>query len=88
VNEAYNRLLIEEEDYETLRHSIDSYDNFNSSTLVSELREHALLEFRRLAAHLLKVNSTTVTVAEMTNAILEKCQLGRISLSLQIRQVV
>jgi clathrin heavy chain len=55
VNEAYNRLLIEEEDYETLRHSIDSYDNFNSAILVSELREHALLEFRRLAAHLLKV---------------------------------
>jgi len=56
VNEAYNRLLIEEEDYETLRHSIDSFDNFNSSTLVSELRAHELLEFRRLAAHLYKKN--------------------------------
>jgi len=57
VNEAYNRLLIEEEDYETLRHSIDSFDNFDSTTLVSELRSHALLEFRRLAAHLYKKNS-------------------------------
>ena len=85
VNEAYNRLLIEEEDYETLRHSIDSFDNFDSTTLVSELRNHALLEFRRLAAHLYKVRPF-ISSMERSNANTEKRQLGRIDLALQSRQ--
>ncbi|KAG8994614.1 hypothetical protein FRB94_012647 [Tulasnella sp. JGI-2019a] len=54
VNDAYNDLLIEEEDYKTLRDSIDSFDNFNSISLASRLEKHELLEFRRLAAHLYK----------------------------------
>ncbi|KAG8907666.1 hypothetical protein FRB99_002744 [Tulasnella sp. 403] len=57
VNDAYNDLLIEEEDYKTLRDSIDSFDNFNSTNLASRLEKHELLEFRRLAAHLYKKNS-------------------------------
>ncbi|KZS94509.1 clathrin heavy chain 1 [Sistotremastrum niveocremeum HHB9708] len=57
VNEAYNDLLIEEEDYNTLRDSIDSFDNFNNLSLASRLRDHELLEFRRLAAHLYKKNA-------------------------------
>lgn len=48
-------MLIEEEDYKTLRDSIDSFDNFNSTKLLRELETHELLEFRRLAAHLYKV---------------------------------
>ncbi|EIW58700.1 clathrin heavy chain [Trametes versicolor FP-101664 SS1] len=56
VNEAYNNLLIEEEDYKTLRDSIDSFDNFNNMKLARELEKHELLEFRRLAAHLYKKN--------------------------------
>ena len=55
VNDAYNDLLIEEEDYKTLRDSIDSFDNFDSIALAKRLEKHALLEFRRLAAHLYKV---------------------------------
>ena len=55
VNDAYNKMLIEEEDYKTLRDSIDSFDNFNSIKLLRELEAHELLEFRRLAAHLYKV---------------------------------
>ncbi|EJF64173.1 clathrin heavy chain 1 [Dichomitus squalens LYAD-421 SS1] len=54
VNDAYNKMLIEEEDYKTLRDSIDSFDNFNSTKLLRELEKHELLEFRRLAAHLYK----------------------------------
>ncbi|PWN29567.1 putative CHC1-clathrin heavy chain [Jaminaea rosea] len=54
VNEAYMDLLIEEEDFETLRVSIDGYDNFDSLALASRLQSHDLLEFRRLAAHLYK----------------------------------
>lgn len=58
VNDAYNALLIEEEDYKTLRDSIDSFDNFNNVSLAKRLEKHELLEFRRLAAHLYKVNLT------------------------------
>jgi len=57
VNDAYNDLLIEEEDYKTLRDSIDSFDNFNNISLAKRLERHELLEFRRLAAHLYKKNS-------------------------------
>lgn len=59
VNDAYNGLLIEEEDYETLRHSIDGFDNFDNTSLARRLEKHELLEFRRLAAHLYKVCSIT-----------------------------
>ena len=57
VNDAYNDLLIEEEDYKTLRDSIDSFDNFNNIGLAKRLEKHELLEFRRLAAHLYKACS-------------------------------
>ncbi|KAL1731173.1 hypothetical protein EV714DRAFT_249463 [Schizophyllum commune] len=57
VNDAYNDLLIEEEDYKTLRDSVDSFDNFDSISLAKRLENHDLLEFRRLAAHLYKKNS-------------------------------
>jgi len=57
VNDAYNDLLIEEEDYKTLRDSIDSFDNFNNISLAKRLERHELLEFRRLAAHLYKKNA-------------------------------
>lgn len=56
VNDAYNDLLIEEEDYKTLRDSIDSFDNFDNTGLARRLEKHELLEFRRLAAHLYKKN--------------------------------
>lgn len=56
VNNAYNELLIEEEDYKTLRDSIDSFDNFDNIALAQKLEKHELLEFRRIAAHLYKKN--------------------------------
>ncbi|KAL8278246.1 hypothetical protein RQP46_009419 [Phenoliferia psychrophenolica] len=57
VNESYNELLIEDEDYKTLRDSTDSQDAFDSLGLAARLEKHDLLEFRRLAAHLYKQNS-------------------------------
>ena len=60
VNDAYNDLLIEEEDYKTLRDSIDSFDNFNNISLAKRLERHELLEFRRLAAHLYKVRTSGI----------------------------
>jgi len=56
VNNAYNDLLIEEEDFKTLRDSIDHFDNFDNIALAQRLEKHELLEFRRIAAHLYKKN--------------------------------
>lgn len=52
VNEAFNDLLIEEEDYKTLRDSIDTNDAFDSAELSRRLAQHDLLEFRRCACRL------------------------------------
>jgi len=49
-------VLIDEEDYDTLRDSIDSFDRYDSIALAKRLEQHDLLEFRRLAAHLYKKN--------------------------------
>ncbi|TNY19085.1 hypothetical protein DMC30DRAFT_401377 [Rhodotorula diobovata] len=57
VNEAYNELLIEEEDHQSLRDSVDANDAFDSADLAARLEKHELLEFRRLAAHLYAKNS-------------------------------
>ncbi|CAO1618767.1 unnamed protein product [Sympodiomycopsis kandeliae] len=54
VNEAYNSLLIEEESFEELKISIDSYDRLDQIGLAQRLQNHDLLEFRRLSAHLYK----------------------------------
>ena len=56
VNEAVHDLLIEEEDYQTLLDVIDQYSNFDHISLASRLEKHELLAFRRIAAHLYKVN--------------------------------
>jgi clathrin heavy chain len=54
VNDAFNDLLIEEEDADTLRASIDGFSNYDAIALARRLEKHELLEFRRLAAHLYK----------------------------------
>eukprot|EP01006_Ploeotia_vitrea_P036085 TRINITY_DN65965_c0_g1_i1.p1 TRINITY_DN65965_c0_g1~~TRINITY_DN65965_c0_g1_i1.p1 ORF type:complete len:1680 (-),score=269.82 TRINITY_DN65965_c0_g1_i1:136-5175(-) len=56
VNEAVNSLYIEEEDYESLRLSIDQFDNFDQIGLAEQLKKHELLEFRRVASALYKRN--------------------------------
>merc|ERR1711970_717454 len=56
VNEALNALLIEEEDYNGLKTSIDAFDNFDNITLARTLEKHELIEFRRIAAYLYKGN--------------------------------
>lgn len=56
VNEALNEIYIIEEDYESLRQSIDEYDNFDQILLAQKVEKHELLEFRRIAAYLYKKN--------------------------------
>ncbi|CAB9523353.1 Clathrin heavy chain 1 [Seminavis robusta] len=56
VNEALNELYVEEEDYEALRKSVDSFNNFNMIALASKLATHELLEFRRISAYVYRNN--------------------------------
>lgn len=56
INNAYNELLVEEEDYKLLRDSIDHFDNFDNIALAQRLEKYELLEFRRISAHLYKKN--------------------------------
>ena len=89
VNDAYNDLLIEVEDYKTLRDSIDSFDNFDNTGLARRLEKHELLEFRRLAAHLYKVRSAnSIDGVTLTFLASEKRSLGRIDFPQQAGQVV
>ena len=57
INEALNDLLIDEEDYNGLRASIDAFDNFDNIALAQRLEKHELIEFRRIAAYLFKGNN-------------------------------
>ena len=57
LNECLNQLFIEEEDYDSLRSSIESYDNFDNIVLAQQLENHPLVEFRRISAYLYKGNN-------------------------------
>lgn len=50
-------MFIEDEDYESLRASIEAFDNFDNITLAQQLENHHLVEFRRIAAYLYKGNN-------------------------------
>lgn len=50
------QLYVEDEDYESLRKSIDSFKNFNMIALASKLATHELLEFRRISAYVYRCN--------------------------------
>ncbi|KAH9902039.1 clathrin heavy chain [Xylariomycetidae sp. FL2044] len=52
VNDAINDLLIEEEDYKTLRDSAENYDNYDAVDLASRLEKHDLVFFRQIAANI------------------------------------
>jgi len=56
VNEALNEFFIIEEDYESLRQSLDDYDNLDQMLLAQKVEKHELLEFRRIAAYIYKKN--------------------------------
>eukprot|EP00211_Chloroparvula_japonica_P000498 CAMPEP_0119134882 /NCGR_PEP_ID=MMETSP1310-20130426/18147_1 /TAXON_ID=464262 /ORGANISM="Genus nov. species nov., Strain RCC2339" /LENGTH=1640 /DNA_ID=CAMNT_0007125725 /DNA_START=25 /DNA_END=4944 /DNA_ORIENTATION=+ len=56
VNDALNNLYIEEEDFEGLRSSVDTYDNFDQIQLALRIEKHELMEFRRIASHIYKKN--------------------------------
>uniref|UniRef100_A0AC35THB5 Clathrin heavy chain n=1 Tax=Rhabditophanes sp. KR3021 TaxID=114890 RepID=A0AC35THB5_9BILA len=57
INESLNQLYIDEEDFESLKGSIDAYDNFDNIVLAQKLQNHELVEFRRISAYLFKRNN-------------------------------
>ncbi|KAI9780804.1 MAG: hypothetical protein M1835_004428 [Candelina submexicana] len=56
VNNAINDLLIEEEDYKTLRDSVENYDNYDPVDLAQRLESHELVFFRQIAANIYRKN--------------------------------
>jgi clathrin heavy chain len=56
VNSAINDLLIEEEDYKTLRDSVENYDNYDPVELAQRLERHELVFFRQIAANIYRKN--------------------------------
>jgi len=56
VNSAINDLLIEEEDYQTLRDSVENYDNYDPVELAQRLERHDLVFFRQIAANIYRKN--------------------------------
>jgi clathrin heavy chain len=56
VNNAINDLLIEEEDYKTLRDSVENYDNYDPVDLAQRLERHELVFFRQIAANIYRKN--------------------------------
>lgn len=56
VNDAVNDLLIEEEDYKTLRDSVENYDNYDAVELAQRLEKHDLVFFRQIAANIYRKN--------------------------------
>lgn len=56
VNEALNAMYIEEEDFAALRHSVDTYNNFDSAELSAKLEKMELFEFRKIALFLHRKN--------------------------------
>uniref|UniRef100_A0A7S3Q7D3 Clathrin heavy chain n=1 Tax=Chaetoceros debilis TaxID=122233 RepID=A0A7S3Q7D3_9STRA len=66
VNEALNELYIEDEDYVSLRKSIDRFKNFNMIALAQKLSSHELLEFRRISAYVYRCNKKWTQSIELS----------------------
>ena len=56
VNNAIHDILIEEEDYKTLRDSVENYDNYDPVDLAQRLEKHELVFFRQIAASVYRKN--------------------------------
>ncbi|KAH3675861.1 hypothetical protein WICMUC_002431 [Wickerhamomyces mucosus] len=56
VNNAYHDLLLEEEDYETLRSVVEAHDKFDHIDLAQRLEKHDNIFFRQIGAKLYRNN--------------------------------
>lgn len=56
VNDAVNKLHIEDGNHKALKKSVDEHGEFDLVSLATQLENHPLLEFRRISAYLFKLN--------------------------------
>lgn len=56
INDALNELLLEQEDIEGLKESVQNYDQFDQIGLASRLEKHELKDMRRIAAMIYSKN--------------------------------
>merc|ERR1719266_2997865 len=56
VNEALYQLYVEEERFQDLRDAVSEFVNFDQISLAQQLEKYELVEFRRIAATLYKMN--------------------------------
>jgi len=66
VNVAINEQYVEEEDFNNLRNSIQSFENIDTLSLAKTLEKHNLIEFRRIAAHLYNLNGRSDISMELS----------------------
>lgn len=66
VNEALNELYVEEEEFESLRSSIDLHDAYDNIKLADFCRDHEMLEFRRIASFIYKKNGKWAESVELS----------------------
>merc|ERR1719174_2516352 len=66
VNEAINDILVESEDYESLRTSVSDFDAFDQLSLAQKLEKHELVEMRRIAVLLFKKNKRYKQAIELS----------------------
>ncbi|RQM07300.1 hypothetical protein DH86_00000996 [Scytalidium sp. 3C] len=66
VNNAINDLLIEEEDYKTLRDSVENYDNYDPVELAQRLERHDLVFFRQIASNIYRKNKRWEKAIELS----------------------
>jgi len=68
VNEALNDLYILEEDHKNLRQSVDDFNNFDQILLAQKCEKHELLEFRRIASYVYKINKRFLQSVSLSKA--------------------
>jgi len=68
VNDALNRLYVEEELVDKLRESVDNHDHFDQLGLAQQLESHQRLEFRRISAYIYKKNQRWAQSLELSKA--------------------
>ncbi len=66
VNDALHQLYVEEEDFESLRASVDAHKNFDSVALAQSLEKHQFLEFRRISVYLYKKSGRHAQAIELS----------------------
>eukprot|EP00179_Madagascaria_erythrocladioides_P030901 CAMPEP_0198327392 /NCGR_PEP_ID=MMETSP1450-20131203/14660_1 /TAXON_ID=753684 ORGANISM="Madagascaria erythrocladiodes, Strain CCMP3234" /NCGR_SAMPLE_ID=MMETSP1450 /ASSEMBLY_ACC=CAM_ASM_001115 /LENGTH=1655 /DNA_ID=CAMNT_0044031435 /DNA_START=1 /DNA_END=4968 /DNA_ORIENTATION=+ len=66
VNQALNEVLVAEENVDSLKESIEGFDNFDQYDLARSLEGHPLVDFRRIACSLYRRNGKYEQAVEVS----------------------